>query len=311
MPEIGSGLTVPRLGLGTAPIADLYHTISDTQAIETVEFALENGVNFLDTAPHYGVGLAEERLGLALRGVPREQYILETKIGRLITADKQRVYDYSPAGIQQSLDASLARLQVDYVDSLLIHDPDLYFEDFNDMITLALPKMLELRETGVVKAIGLGVNTVEILSATSHLPFDCFMLAGRYTLLEHDISSQLDAFKARGISMLLAGVYNSGILATGVRVLAQAHYNYARPPQAIIEKVAQIEAICDRFGVSLPALALQFAEAHPATTMLVVGAESRDQLEKTLAWHSEIIPPELWQTLRDEGMIAFDVPIPL
>jgi D-threo-aldose 1-dehydrogenase len=305
-------LILPRIGFGSAPIANLFTEISDSTAVETIQSAFEAGINFIDTAPHYGAGLAERRIGLALQGIARESFILETKIGRLITSAGERVYDYSRDGVLKSLEASLKRMNLDYVDILLIHDPDMVFDSCTYLLEETFPALDELRSQGVVKAIGVGINHHDmLLELTKSADFDCFMLAGRYTLLEQTALHALNTFKAQGIDILAAGVFNSGILAKGTEHSEQIHYNYQSAPAKIIKRVKQIEAVCNKYDVALPAAALHFVSAHPAVTSLVIGMESPEQVQATMEFTKTTIPDEFWRTLREEGLIATDAPLPV
>jgi D-threo-aldose 1-dehydrogenase len=299
-------IPLPPIGLGTAPLGNLYQPILVAQAVETVQFALSQGMNYIDTAPHYADGLSETRVGLALQGVPRDHYILETKVGKLQTADGDWVWDFSRDGVLRSLEGSLSRLGVDRIDILLVHDPDRHYQQARDEAFAAL---LDLRRQGVVRAIGAGMNQWQMLvDFAAEVDVDCFMLAGRYTLLEHTALDALNQFNARGIGVLAAGVYNSGILATGSR--GDPKYNYRAPDAAILARVRRIEAVCARYAVSLPSAALHFVGAHPAVASLVIGAESAAQLAQTLAYYRAAIPHDFWTTLRDEGLIPSDAPIP-
>lgn len=307
-----TSLKVSSIGFGTAPIANLYSEIPEKQAVETIQYALEAGINFIDTAPHYGVGLAERRVGLALSGVERERYTIETKIGRLITSDGDRILDYSRDGVLKSLDASLKRMNLDYVDSLLIHDPDSLYDTHEYFVKETFPALADLRRQGIVKSIGVGMNQWEMLAdLAQYVDFDCFMLAGRYTLLEQNSLNAMNMFKTRGISVFAAGVYNSGILATGTQHAGPLHFQYGPASSEIIAKVQDIEKICDKYDVILPAAALQFVATHPSITSMVIGMESIKQIQQALKWSQMPIPDDFWNALRESKLIDKDAPLPI
>ncbi len=302
-----SGIHMPALGFGSAPIAGLYAEISDAAAVETVHHALARGVTHFDTAPLYGAGRAETRLGLALAGVPRDRYSLSSKVGRLLDAETRKVsFDYSRDGVLRSLEGSLQRLGTDRVDMLLIHDPD-HHQD--EALAEAFPTLDELRRQGVVRAIGAGMNQWEALQRFAHeAEFDCFLLAGRYTLLEQGALGFLDHCHAAGIGIFLGGVFNSGILATGVA--PGVRHNYRPPSPEVAAAVTALEATCARHGVALNAAALQFAQAHPAVTTLVVGVVSAAEIDANLTALYAPIPAALWAELAAAGLIDPHAPRP-
>jgi len=309
LPSVRIGATtlhVPSLGLGTAPLANLYTHISETQALETIRYALSNGINLFDTAPLYGAGLAERRLGAVLRDIPRDSYVLSTKVGRLVTSQGSVVFDWTRDGVLRCLEDSLDRLGVEYVDILHIHDPDQHQREALDVV---FPALAELRSQGVIRAVGAGVNQWQMLvDFAHHADFDCFLLAGRYTLLEQGALDLLELCHARGISILLGGVYNSGILATGAQ--PGAKYNYADAPPVLLEQVRRIETICARYDAPLKAAALQFPLAHPAVTSLVVGAQSMGELAETIDALHTTLPQGLWDDLRSAGLVHESAPLP-
>lgn len=303
---------VPKFGFGSAPIANMYSDIPDAQAIETIQYAIQVGINFIDTAPHYGAGLSEERIGLALKGLKRDDYIIQTKIGRIIGENGRRVHDFSHDGVMQSLEASLKRLDIDYVDSLLIHDPDEIAPSTQYIIHETYPTLAKLKQEGVVRAIGVGVNRPNmLLELNDSTEFDCFLLAGRYTLLEQKALDALNTFQSKGISILAGGVFNSGILATGTRSGVPPHFQYEIASSAIIEQVQKIEAVCDTYDVILPAAAIQFVAKHPAITSLVIGMDSKEQIDAALAYSRQSIPKEFWIELRDNNLVEADAPLPV
>jgi D-threo-aldose 1-dehydrogenase len=300
-------LQVTSFGLGTAPLANLYNTVSDADAIATVQAAYQNGVRLFDTAPLYGLGKSEERVGKALRDLPRSSYVISTKIGRVLKEDRSGyVFDYTRDGVQRSLEGSLRRLGMDYVDILHVHDPDNYQ---HEALETAFPTLAELRSQGVIKAIGAGMNQWQALEHFArNADFDLFLLAGRYTLLEQTSLSFLKLCKEKGIGIFLGGVYNSGILATGPQ--PGAKYNYADAPEPILQKAQALQAVCSRYGVPLNVAALQFAGAHPAVTSLVVGAVSPAEVETNLRSLQTPIPTPLWQELRTQKLIEPAAPVP-
>ncbi len=221
---------VSLLGFGAAPLANLYRDVAEAQAIETIHAALDQGVTYFDTAPAYGRGLSEQRLGIALAGVPREQTTISTKVGRLLHEDGTIEWDFSRDGVLRTFEGSLERLQRDSVDILHIHDPD---NHYTEAITGAYPALDELRSQGVIKAVSVGINRWPLLvDFMRDGDFDCFMLAGRYTLLEQGALPLLDQCAEKGIGILAAGVYNSGILATGAKEGAKYNYRDAAPRDA-------------------------------------------------------------------------------
>lgn len=289
-----SQIPFPKLGLGCAPLANLYQDISEAQANELIHFALESGVTLFDTAPLYGAGLSEQRLGHALRGVPRDQFILATKVGRLVQADGSMAFDWSREGVRRSLGESLSRLKLDRVDVVYLHDPD---QHYDLALNEAFPALAELRAQGIISAIGAGMNQWQmLLDFARNADFDCFLLAGRYTLLEQTSLPLLEECQRRGIRVLLGGVYNSGILATGP--VPGAKYNYADAPAEILERARRIEAICAQQGVLLRTAALRYPLQHPAVSTLVIGAQSKAEFAQTLDSLKADVPKALWSALR-------------
>jgi D-threo-aldose 1-dehydrogenase len=306
--EIGrTGLKVPLMGLGTAGMSDMYIKFTPQQAVEMIHYALNQGVTLIDTAPHYGRGLAENRLGLALEGVARDRFIISTKVGRLITPDGDEVLDFSRDGIFRSLEASLKRLKVDHVEILHLHDPDQHYQQ---ALTEGFPALAELRSQGVIKAVGAGMNDWKMpLEFAREADFDCFLLAGHYTLLDQDAMAEFfPVCQEKGISILMAGILNTGILATGA--VPGAKYRYREASPEIMQRVAAIEAVCRRFKVPLNAAATQFPLGHPAVSSLIVGADTVNHIAANVTALEIPIPAEFWQALQFEGLLDPAVPVP-
>jgi D-threo-aldose 1-dehydrogenase len=333
------GLSVSVIGLGSAPLGDLYAKLEEATAIATVRAALEAGVTLIDTSPHYGNGLAEHRCGTALRGVARDTYVLSTKVGRRMEP-RQRggtavgvgaaapgfagglphkaVIDYSRDGAMRSFEQSLLRLGLDRIDILLIHDVDVWTHGveaiearFKEAMQGAYRALSELRDQGVVRAIGVGVNEAHMCERFAHAgDFDLMLLAGRYSLLEQPaLESFLPLAEKKGIALMLGGVFNSGILATGA--VAGARYNYRPAPPDILAKVARIEAICSAHGVRLSDAALRFPLGHAAIASVVLGAVTPQEVERNVASLVSPIPAALWSDLKTHGLLRPDAPTPV
>ncbi|WP_332602897.1 aldo/keto reductase [Arthrobacter sp. S2(2024)] len=301
-----------KLGFGAAGIGNLYRAMPDAQAAATVKAAWDSGVRYFDTAPHYGLGLSERRLGAVLREMPRSEFTVSTKVGRLlvpnavgfsakddegfdVAATSKRQWDFSEAGIRRSIEESLERLGLDHVDIAYLHDPDVH--NLAKGIGEALPVLEKLRADGVVKAIGVGTNSAEAaLECVEAADLDLVMLAGRYTLLEQPGVPFLDRCVARGTGVVNVGVFNSGLLARP-DVPEDSHYNYARAPRALVERARALAGVCRGFGVELPTAALQFSLRHPAVVNVTVGASSPEQVSANAARMNEDVPEELWAAL--------------
>lgn len=336
-----TSLCLSRLGFGAAPIGNLYQPLSDEQAGATIGAALAAGIRYIDTAPHYGFGLSETRLGAALARcvVPSESLILSTKVGRLLVPTNSKdavrhgfanapalepVFDYSYDGVLRSFAESLKRLQCEQVDILFAHDlgPLTHGADhparFREFMEGGYRAMCELKAGGQVKAIGLGANEWQICEAAlKHGDFDGFLLAGRYTLLEQGACETfLPLCAQRGASVILGGPFNSGILATGVTAPAVAsgkqpvYYNYEIAPQSVIDRVAQLEQVCVQFNVPLAAAALQFPAAHPQICSVLAGFANPAEVQQANAWMNTPIPVEFWQQLRARELLHPAAPIP-
>lgn len=313
---------VTRLGLGGSALGGLYKDISDETAIELVHRTLGLGLNFIDTAPLYGHGKSELRLGSALKAVPRQSYVLATKVGRLLVPEDPSklesiwfenpspflpVFDFSYDGVRRSIEESLRRLGLDSVDILYIHNPD---NISADRIQGAYAALDELRQQGHVGAIGVGTNQAETLVRLAHdFEFDCFLLAGRYTLIDHHALAELLPLCARKqISVIIGGPYNSGILATGAT--PDAKFNYLSAPSEVMARVRQIEEVCSRHSIPLKAAALQFPLAHPAVASVIPGARSIAEVEENFRMMGIPIPDGFWKELRERQLLPEGAPTP-
>ena len=328
-----TGLAVTRLGFGSATIGGLFREVPEADAVATVQHAERLGVRYFDTAPLYGYGAAERRVGAALASVPRDSFVLSTKVGRLIVArdritpgmdvDPQRiddqddyyyrsdlrvrpVFDYSSDGILRSVEASLGRLGLDRIDILYLHDPDHHWEQ---AISGAYPAMARLRDEGVVHAIGVGMNQVAMLTRFAReTDLDVILAANRYTLLDQEASSELFPIcEARGIAVVLGGVFNSGVLADP---RPGSRFGYLPADDAVLDRVHRLRQACERHGVPLRAAAIQFALAHPAVTSMLAGVRSSAQLDDYPDLMRLAIPAALWGDLKAEGLLHPDAVTP-
>lgn len=307
-----SGVEVSSLGLGTAPLGGLFTAVADADAHAVVRSAAALGIGYIDTAPLYGHGTAERRVGAVLRDFERSRFVVSTKVGRLIVDDagagtgmfadappSVALFDFSRDAVRRSLDASLARLCVDRVDVVYIHDPD---DHEHQALTEAYPTLHALRDEGVVRAIGVGMNTSRIPTRfVRETDIDVVLLAGRYTLL--DQSGAVDLLPAcveRGVSVVAGGVYNSGILADP---RPGATYDYARAAPEVVARARGLREVCGRHGVPLTAAAIQFPIAHPAVVCVLTGARSVTELEENAAAFEIPIPDELWDELIAESFL--------
>jgi D-threo-aldose 1-dehydrogenase len=325
-------LPLTVMGFGGAPLGNMYAPITDAEASATLDCAWREGLRVFDTAPQYGVGLSEERFGRALAAWPRRDYVLSTKVGRLLrdcgpgeappahfidTPRRTFDYNYSYDGVMRSHDASLRRLGQHHVDILFVHDVDVMSHGSREASNARVRELFdrggyraleELRAAGAVRAIGAGVNEWEVCETLLGLgDFDCFLLAGRYTLLEQEaLSSFLPLCARRNVGVILGGPFNSGILATGA--VPGARYNYGEASADILERVARLSAVCEAHGVRLIEAALRFVLGHPVVKSVIPGANSVDQVRGNLALLDTKIPSSLWADLKDQKLVRADAP---
>jgi D-threo-aldose 1-dehydrogenase len=328
-----TGLRLPALGFGAAPIGNLYQAISDEQAYATIAAARASGMDYFDTAPHYGFGLSETRLGSSPRN-SQDKWIISSKVGRLLVPTQstescrhgfvnapalEPVFDYSYDAVMRSFESSLRRLQVDRIDILLAHDLGplthganhaMRFREFMDG---GYNAMQELRAQKLITAIGLGANEWQVCEqALGEADFDVFLLAGRYSLFEQSAcDSFLPLCARRGASVIVGGPFNSGILASGVSGSGPHYYNYEPAPRSIVQRVAQLEAVCAEFDVPLPAAALQFPGAHPQVCSVIAGFANPEQVMQASAWLDHAIPAAFWQRLRELALLHPAAPVPV
>jgi D-threo-aldose 1-dehydrogenase len=319
------GLRVGAHGFGVAPIANLGRDVPEETALGALEAACSAGVRYYDTAPHYGLGLGERRLGEFLRTKPRDEYILSTKVGRLlvenprgamadgegfaVTTHLMRHRDYSSDGVRRSLDESLERMGLDRVDVAFVHDPD---DHYREAMEGAFPALDQLRREGIITSYGAGMNQTAMLADfVQHTDLDVVMCAGRYTLLEQGgLDDLFPAVLQRNVSVVAAAVFNSGLLARD-RPPAEATYNYGPAPASLIARVNALADVCEAHGVPLPAAALQFALGHPAVATVCTGARSAEQVLRNASFAELSIPDALWVDLAAAGLIDAAAPLPV
>ena len=322
-------LRLPRIGLGSAPLGGLYSPVDEADAVRTVHRAVELGANYVDTAPLYGYGRSERAIGMALSTLPRSEFVLSTKVGRLLVPVDgppgpnefvEPSFDFSRDGVLRSLEESLERMGLDSVDVLYVHDPDggvslhgdVSVPDHNSQQVLdeALPALADLRSQGVIGAVGVGMNFWQMLARFARDgDFDCFLLAGRYTLLDQSaLPELLPLCQERNISIVIGGPYNSGILASDLSPGAKYFYRDAAPE--VLERARRIRAVCDRHGVPLKAAALQFCLGHPTVASIIPGAVSVGEVEENCQMVDFPVPSDMWAELRDAGLIPAEAPTP-
>ena len=329
----GASISLTEMGMGTAPLGNLYRAISEKDAQSTLEAAWKAGIRYFDTAPFYGLGISENRLNTFFRGHKRRDYVVSTKVGRLLkvckpgeragigkffdTPSRKEIFDYTYDGIMRSLDSSLERLGLDHIDILYVHDVDV-FTHGSEAIRDAHVKTLmgsgykalqKLRDEKVIKVFGAGINewqVCEILLAQGD--FDMFLLAGRYTLLEQEaLNSFLPLCEKRGIGIVLGGPYNSGILATGAK--PGALYNYDPAPKNILNRVSKIEAVCKAHKVKLPEAALRFPVKHPSIVSVIPGMVDPKQVALNVKTLGAKIPKAFWKDLKAQDLMHADAPV--
>jgi D-threo-aldose 1-dehydrogenase len=320
-----SGLEMPRLGLGTAALGGLYAAVSHEDAVATVDTSYELGLRLFDTAPLYGYGLAEERLGAALR-TRRRDFVLSTKVGRLLRPDAppdptqlsngepiyratpalNPVVDFTATGVRTSLQESRERIGIDQIDLVYVHDPE---SSVAEAIGSAYPTLAAMRNAGEIRAVGVGsLDTDVLIHCARHARFDCFLLAGRYTLLDFSAAAELlPLCRDRGIAVIAGAVFNSGILAQPTPG-ARFDYHPARPE--MLRRAAALDEVCRKFEVPLMAAAMQFTAAHPSVVSIVVGARSVSEIRQNVELFARHIPGGLWAELKQRQLIPVDAPVP-
>ncbi len=334
LPRTGQALTV--LGMGCAPLGSWYKRVSDADARATVDAAWNAGVRLFDTAPFYGYTLSEHRLGEAMRDRPRSEWVLSTKVGRMMQPLKaprapgtplvndwidplpfEPVFDYSAAAVRRSIEDSLQRLGVQHIDIALIHDigvfthAELHAQYWQQLTTGGgFREMEAMRREGLIGAIGLGVNEWQvILDAMQHTDLDCCLLAGRYTLLEQgSLTPFLEECVKRQVGVIVGGPFNSGVLVSGP--VKGALFNYAPADDSVLARASRLQQACTEFNVPLAAAALQFPLAHPAVVSCIPGARDATELQQIAAWLNHDIPAGLWNALRERGLIHSAAPLP-
>ena len=318
-----AGVEVSRLGLGGSALGGLFQPVGEA-AGAVVAAALAAGIRYVDTAPLYGIGLSEQRAGAALSELPRSSFVLSTKVGRLVrpagTPGAERhepgmwpeapaletVFDFSADGVRRSLEESLERLGLDAVDIAYVHDPD---DHMDAAVRQAAPALERLRDEGVIRAFGFGMNHPEpLVRAVRETSADCVLVAGRYTLLDQSASAELlPLCRERGVGVVLGGVFNSGILALP---RPGATFDYVPAPTPLVERATRIGEVCAGHDVPLAAAALQFPLAHPAVGCVLAGVRSLVQLESAVACFDAPVPYDLWRELVHEGLLPEEVPLP-
>lgn len=318
-----TGLELTELGFGAASLGNLFRETSEAEAEAAVDVAWARGIRYFDTAPHYGLGLSERRLGRALRKYPRDEFVVSTKVGRLLVPNPHRTgrdndgflvpddlirqWDFSRDGVRRSLESSLERLGLDRVDILYAHDPDQADPDAGIRVA---PFLVELRDQGAVNAVGVGTNSGrEVARLLARTDMDVAMLAGRYTLLEQDsLDDALRVAASTGKSIVAVGAFNSGLLANDTAA-TDSRYDYQPAEAALIDRVAAIADVCARFGITVPQAAIAFPLTHPAVVNVTLGMRSPDQVERNADLYGTTVPDALWAQLKDSGLLRDDVPV--
>lgn len=312
--QLGRGsLQVTRLGLGTAPLGGMFTSVADDDATELIATAYESGIRYFDSAPFYGHGVAERRLGHGLRAAGAKSVVVSTKVGRLLvhgadvvpgiyvdSAPEQPVFDYSADGVRASIESSLERLGLDHIEGVYIHDPDDHEEA---ALHSAYPALEQMRSEGMIQVIGVGMNQTRIPTRfVRETDIDVVLIAGRFTLLDQQAQDDLlPAALERGVSIIAAGVFNSGILANPQ---PGAMYNYEPASADLIDRAVAIRALLKEFDVPMTAAALQFPLRHPAVRVVLTGARHRDELRANIADFNREVPEECWKALEERGLVA-------
>ncbi|MGR6974857.1 aldo/keto reductase [Streptomyces cynarae] len=313
---------VTELGFGASVIGNLYRVTPAQDAAAAIEAAWESGIRYFDTAPHYGLGLSERRLGAALRDRPREQYVVSSKVGRLLVPNEQprgvdsegfvvrddlrRQWDFTRDGVLRSIDATLERTGLDRLDIVYVHDPEDHWQQAAEE---ALPTLADLRDQGVIGAIGAGMNQSAMLARfLRETAADVVMLAGRYTLLDQTaLDDVLPAAREHGKSVVAVGVFNSGLLSRD-RPTPGMKYDYKVAPPGLVSRALAIAEVCERHGTTLPAAAIAFPFSHPSIINVTLGMRNQEQVGRNVELHRRHVPQALWQDLRTQGLIRPDVP---
>ena len=301
MNQIGSSeIKVTDIGMGGAPLV----STEESNAIETLQTAYNEGIRYFDTAPYYGTGISEIYFGKFLSSVKRNSFVISTKVGRLIENQEIR-FDYTREGILRSLDESLKRLNLDHIDIALIHDPD---DHYRQALNESFPTLADLKSQGIIKAIGCGMNQWQmLLEFANNVDFDCFLLAGRYTLLDHSaMYSLMPKCLEKNISIILGGPYNSGILASDFK--SESTYFYEPSPTKVTEKARLIKKVCDKYEVPLKAASLQFGLNHPSVVSTIPGPSNPNELKENLKMVNIAINNDLWKELKDKKLIDIECP---
>ncbi|MFE2424130.1 aldo/keto reductase [Streptomyces hokutonensis] len=314
---------VTELGFGASGIGNLYRTTSAEDAAAAVDAAWDAGIRYYDTAPHYGLGLSEHRLGAALHDRPRDQYVISSKAGRLLVPnnhptgvdtegfvvrdDLRRQWDFSRDGVLRSLEDTLERTGLDRLDIVYLHDPDDHWQQAADH---AMPALAELRAQGVIGAIGAGMNQSALLTRfLRETAADLVMLAGRYTLLDQSaLDDVLPTAQEHGKTVVAAGVFNSGLLSQN-RPTEGMKYDYQSAPPELVDRARAIADVCERYGTTLPAAAIAFPRTHPAVINVTLGMRTAEQVRRNVELHARHVPNGLWDELRAQDLIRADVPI--
>jgi len=301
MNQIGSSnLKVTNIGMGGAPLV----ITEESNAIETLHTAYNEGIRYFDTAPYYGAGISEKYFGKFLSSVERNSFVISSKVGRIIE-NQEIKFDYTREGILRSLEESLERLNLDYIDIALIHDPD---DHYLQALNESFPTLADLKSQGIIKAIGCGMNQWQmLLDFANNADFDCFLLAGRYTLLDHSaMYSLMPKCLEKNISLILGGPYNSGILASDFK--SESTYFYEPSPTKVTEKARLIKNVCDKYEVPLKAASLQFGLNHPSVVSTIPGPSNPNELKENLKMVNITINNDLWKELKDKKLIDLECP---